>query len=165
MILFSATSELFLCIIIFLLWPTLFPLDHPAVTNILSVYCVPRGCNNCLHLLSRFMRKVVSLLQFFFPFIFISWRLITLQYCSGFCHTLTWISHGSTCVPHPNPPSHLPLYPVLFQVYREGKQRWRQVNLFLKDTQAVGSGAPFEPRPSDSRFSAFSSVIVSVLIT
>ena len=29
----------------------------------------------------------VSLL-FFFPFIFISWRLITLQYCSGFCHTL-----------------------------------------------------------------------------
>ena len=35
---------------------------------------------------------------FFFPsFIFISWRLITLQYCSGFCHTLTWISHGFTC--------------------------------------------------------------------
>ena len=26
---------------------------------------------------------------FFFPFIFISWRLITLQYCSGFFHTLT----------------------------------------------------------------------------
>ena len=27
--------------------------------------------------------------HFFFPFIFISWRLITLQYCSGFCHTFT----------------------------------------------------------------------------
>ena len=26
---------------------------------------------------------------FFLSFIFISWRLITLQYCSGFCHTLT----------------------------------------------------------------------------
>ena len=26
-------------------------------------------------------------------------RLITLQYCSGFCHTLTWISHGCTCIP------------------------------------------------------------------
>ena len=25
----------------------------------------------------------------FFSFIFISWMLITLQYCSGFCHTLT----------------------------------------------------------------------------
>ena len=36
--------------------------------------------------------------QIFFPFIylFISWRLITLQYCSGFCHTLTWISKGET---------------------------------------------------------------------
>ena len=41
----------------------------------------------------------------FFPFIFISWRLITLQYCSGFCHTWTWISHGFTCIPHPDPPS------------------------------------------------------------
>ena len=30
-----------------------------------------------------FITKVVYVL-FFFPFIFISWRLITLQYCSGF---------------------------------------------------------------------------------
>ena len=44
-------------------------------------------------------------LFFFFSFIFISWRLITLQYCCGFCHTLTWISHGFTCVSHPDPPS------------------------------------------------------------
>ena len=43
-------------------------------------------------------------------FFFISWRLITLQYCSGFCHTLTWISHGFTCIPHPDPPSYLPLH-------------------------------------------------------
>ena len=50
---------------------------------------------------------------FFFKFIFlISWRLITLQYCSGFCHTSTWISHEYTCMPHPDPPSHLPLYPI-----------------------------------------------------
>ena len=48
----------------------------------------------------------------FFSFIFISWRLSTLQYCSGFCHTLTWISHGFTCVPHPDLPSHLPLHPI-----------------------------------------------------
>ena len=31
---------------------------------------------------------------FFWSFIFISWRLITSQHCSGFGHTLTWISHG-----------------------------------------------------------------------
>ena len=53
-----------------------------------------------------------SFFFFFFPFICISWRLITLQYCSGFCHTLTWISHRFTCIPHPDPPSHLPLYPI-----------------------------------------------------
>ena len=35
-----------------------------------------------------------------FFFFLISWRLITLQYCSGFCHTLTWISLGYTCIPH-----------------------------------------------------------------
>ena len=49
---------------------------------------------------------------FFFPCIFISWRLITLQYYSGFCHTLTWISDGFTCVPYPDPPSRLPPHPI-----------------------------------------------------
>ena len=29
------------------------------------------------------------LFYFFSPIVFISWRLITSQYCSGFCHTLT----------------------------------------------------------------------------
>ena len=56
--------------------------------------------------------SVLLLFIYFFPFIFISWRLIILQYCSGFCHTLTWISHGFTCIPHPNPPSRLPLNPI-----------------------------------------------------
>ena len=54
--------------------------------------------------------KIISLLEpdcnwansfFVFSFIFISWRLITLQHCSGFCHKLKWISHGFTCIPHP----------------------------------------------------------------
>ena len=49
----------------------------------------------------------VACLPLFFFFNF-NRRLITLQYCSGFCHTLTRISHGCTCVPHPEPPSHLP---------------------------------------------------------
>ena len=49
---------------------------------------------------------------YFFSVIFTNWRLITLQYCSGSCHTLTWISHGFTYVPHPNPPSHLPLHSI-----------------------------------------------------
>ena len=30
--------------------------------------------------------------------------VFTLQYCSGFYHTLAWICHGCTCVPYPEPP-------------------------------------------------------------
>ena len=37
-------------------------------------------------------------------FIYFNWRLINLQYCAGFCHTSTWISHGCTCPPILNPP-------------------------------------------------------------
>ena len=29
-----------------------------------------------------------------------------------FCHTSTWILHGCTRVPHPEPPSHLPPHPL-----------------------------------------------------
>ena len=43
--------------------------------------------------------------DFFFKFIYF---LI----CSEFCHTLEWNSHGFPCVPHPDPPSHLPLHPL-----------------------------------------------------
>ena len=39
-----------------------------------------------------------------FKCIYFNWSLITLQYCSGFCHTLTWISRGCMCVPHLEPP-------------------------------------------------------------
>ena len=72
-------------------------------------------CGRCV------ARKRVDyyLLQPFFQYVFLcvcggqgeiilfyfNWRLITLQYCGGFCHTFTWISHGCTCVPHPDPPS------------------------------------------------------------
>ena len=48
----------------------------------------------------------MAVLSFFLSLFF--GRLIALQYCGGFFHTLTWISHGCTCVPHPELPSHLP---------------------------------------------------------
>ena len=35
------------------------------------------------------MYTCVGSKAFLFFIFFISWRLITLQYCSGFCHTLT----------------------------------------------------------------------------
>ena len=42
--------------------------------------------------------------QFFFFFYF------TILY--WFCHTSTWIRHGCTRVPHPEPPSHLPPHTI-----------------------------------------------------
>ena len=32
--------------------------------------------------------------------------------CSEFCHTLTWKGLGFTCLPHPDPRSHLPPHPL-----------------------------------------------------
>ena len=48
-------------------------------------------CAACLSGVLPSSGKLQSDLSFFFFFFFflISWRLITLQYCSGFCHTLT----------------------------------------------------------------------------
>ena len=44
--------------------------------------------------------------------IYFNWRLITLQYCGGFCHPLTWISHGVHVSPRPEPRSHLSPHPI-----------------------------------------------------
>ena len=67
-------------------------------------------CRKFLYHLSHQKSPIVTSHIFFSFFFLISWRLITLQYCSGFRHTLTWISPGYTCIPHPDPPSHFPLY-------------------------------------------------------
>ena len=37
-----------------------------------------------------------------FPFLFqfcFNWRIITVQYCDGFCHTSIWVGHTYKCVP------------------------------------------------------------------
>ena len=50
-----------------------------------------------------------SIFSNFQPSVFFSFFFFN---CSGFCHTLKWNSHGFTCVPHPDPLSHLPLHPI-----------------------------------------------------
>ena len=74
--------------------------------------CFPLNSSQPLFPQCPYRISVLSLIWVFFPFIFISWRLITLQYCNGFCHTLIWINHRFTCVPHPDSPSYLPLHPI-----------------------------------------------------
>ena len=54
---------------------------------------------------------LVWIINFVVTLIFFSFSFFFFFYCSGFCHTLKWISHGFTCIPHPNP-SHLPLHPI-----------------------------------------------------
>ena len=77
--------------------------------------------NECF--LSKLQIKILLTLNFYYSAIFLffnlfidfNWRLIILQYCSGFCHTFTWISHGCTYVPHPDPPpTSLPIPPPPF---------------------------------------------------
>ena len=81
--------------VIMVLWKELYSICHLGYL----IFCRPFGLFN--HLI-------------FFLYIFknFNWGLITLQYCGGFYHIFTWISHGCTCVPHPEPPSHLPPHPI-----------------------------------------------------
>ena len=57
---------------------------------------------------------VFLLLLFNYKFTYFNWRLITIL--CWFCHTSTWIRHGCTRVPHPEPPSHLPPIPCLWVI-------------------------------------------------
>ena len=78
-------------------------LFHPIMVALFSKYvtfmCVYFVC--CLYLIASLLWSFYSFF-FFFSFIFISWRPTTSQHCSGLGHTLTWISHGVTCIPHPD---------------------------------------------------------------
>ena len=79
--------------------------------------CKCRRCKGCRFIpgLGRYPgveNATCHFLFFFNVFIYFNWRLISLQYCSGFCRTLTWISHGCTCAPHSERPSHLPPHPI-----------------------------------------------------
>ena len=81
---------------------------------------------------TQFLAQASICLNYFF-----NWRLITLQYWGGFCHTFTWISHGYTCVPHPEPPSHLPPHlipqghpsaPALSTLSHASNLNWRSIS-------------------------------------
>ena len=65
-----------------------------------------------MNLKENFADFIMQVNRTFKKLIYFNWRLITLQYWGGFCHTLTWISHGCICVPHPEPLSYLPPHPI-----------------------------------------------------
>ena len=81
------SEALFIMLLVFL---TLFLAIYNTFASLVCFIILLK--NNTFSLKMR--RKIIEMerthnLYNFFSFIFISWRLITLQYCSGFCHTLT----------------------------------------------------------------------------
>ena len=77
--------------------------EHPCL-RMTGLYDDFLPLSRLFHLFYFIYRAPISF-SLFFLFIFISWRLITLQYCSDFCHTFTWISHEFTVSPILNSPS------------------------------------------------------------
>ena len=56
------------------------------------------------HKITKLVKSVDNLPSFIYVFFFF--------FCSEFCHTLKWKGLGFTCLPHPDPPSHLPSHPL-----------------------------------------------------
>ena len=92
-------SHCTLWLLIMITFCSLLPWTRINCVNILehiyghTFFCLAVGRRNGY--VHRFPRTKCTISFFFF---LISWRLITLQYCSGFCHTLTWISLGKCTI-------------------------------------------------------------------
>ena len=78
-----------------------------------------------------------ALSKVFFPYIFISWKLVTLQYYSGFCHTLSKVlSRHCICSEHWD----LPHWQQTFQLLTSYGAKERQHFL---DSVGEGEGGMF----------------------
>ena len=109
-----------------------------------------------------------------FFFFYFNWRLITLQYCGGFCHTFTWISHGCTCVPHPDPSSHLPPHPIpqshpsapaLSTLSHASKLDWRSVSHMLNIHVSMLFSQIIPPAPFPIESNSLFFISVSLLLS
>ena len=117
----------------------------------------------------------------FLKLIYFNWRLIALQYCSGFCHTLTLISHGYTCVPHPESPSLFPSYlipqghpsaPNLSTLFHALKFVWRSIShmvIYMFQCHSLKSSNPRlhpqSPKVSSLHLSLFCCLTYRVIVT
>ena len=71
------------------------------------------------------------MMESFVSFFYFNWRLIALQYCSGFCHSVTWFSMGVHVFPilnsHPISLGH-PSAPALSTLSRELNLDWQSTS-------------------------------------
>ena len=97
--------------IILVFWMVSFQLTFPLFSFILIKTLFSSSSLSAIRMVSSaYLRLLLFLLAIFF-FFFNSFFFLFFI-CSRFCHTLKWNSHGFTCVPHPDAPSHLPLHPI-----------------------------------------------------
>ena len=92
---------------------------------------------------------------FFFQLIYFNWRIITLQYCDGFCHTSNMNQpQVYTCPHHPEPPSHLPPYcfhlgcsraPALGALFHASNLHWSHILHMVMYTFQCHSLNSFHP--------------------
>ena len=73
-----------------------------------------------------------------------------------FCHTLTWICHGCTCVPHPEPPFYVPPHtipqghpsaPALSILYHASNLDWQFISHMIFYMFQCHSPISSRPRP------------------
>ena len=104
--------------------------------------------------------------SFFLIFIFTLFYFTILYW---FCHTLTWIHHGCTWVPNPEPPSHLPPHIISLDLpcaaapkHPVSCIKHRLVIRFLHDSIHVSMPfcqiIPPSPSPSESKSPLYTSV-------
>ena len=105
-------------------------------------------------------------LTFCFPFLIYIYFYFTILY--WFCHTLTWISHGGTCVPHPEPSFHLPPHPIPLghpsapvprTQYHASNMDWRFVShMITYISMPFSQIIPPSPSPTESKRLFYTSV-------
>ena len=88
-----------------------------------------------------------------------------------FCHTSTWIRHGCTRVPHPEPPSHLPPHPIPLGhpnapassiLYHASNLYWRFIShMILYVSMPFSQIIPPSPSPTESKRLFYTSVSIS----
>ena len=111
-------------------------------------------------------RKVAFI--FLYKFIYFNRRLITILY--WFCHTSTWIHHGCTHVPHPEPPSHSiplghPSAPAPSILYHASNLDWHFISHMIYYTCSMPFSQIMPPSPSPKESIRLFSTSVSLLLS